>query len=200
MANFEPLLKQLEKKGIRPNSPAAREWFFKKVRTSILGRLFSRQPGRKKLLSASERARAVPTVGRMYCYSYNPKYKNELPYYDEFPLIFCIGTYGGGFLGINLHYVSPTYRMVIMDSLSKITNNKSYNETTKLAVTYQTLKGLSKFGVIKPTVKRYLYSQVRSRFVHINADEWDIAIFLPVANFKKASQSKVWSDSLREAN
>jgi hypothetical protein len=135
----------------------------------------------------------------MYCYAYDPKFSKQLPYYDEFPLIFVVDSYSGGFLGVNLHYVSPSYRMAIMDSLTKIKNNSKYNESTKLVLSYQVLKSVSKFNIIKPCVKRYLYSQVKSKFVHIDADEWDIAIFLPLQDFKKASASTVWSESLRSS-
>jgi hypothetical protein len=38
---------------------------------------------------------------------------------------------------------------------------------------------------MKKTAKHYLYSQVRTSFLNITADEMAIAIFLPVARFKK---------------
>ena len=173
--------------GVKPNTNAAREWFRKKIRETRVNR--------QSLLTDSDRSANVPTVGRMYCYSYNPKNAKTLPYYDEFPLIFVVDTYGGGFLGINLHYVSPRNRILIMEALSDIANNKKYDRTTRLALTYSTLKRLSKFSLIKPCVKRYLYSHVRSKFVRIDANEWDIAIFLPIQKFKKAAPSTVWSKS-----
>ena len=37
----------------------------------------------------------------------------------------------------------------------------------------------------KKTIKHYLNSQVRTSFLNITADEMAIAIFLPVARFKK---------------
>jgi len=40
-----------------------------------------------------------------------------------------------------------------------------------------------------------LVCHVQSRFLEITADEWDIAVMLPVESFAKASTSKVWSDS-----
>ena len=43
----------------------------------------------KQLLS-KQTDRLVPnvTVGRMYLFMYDPKMKEDLPYYDRFPLIF----------------------------------------------------------------------------------------------------------------
>ena len=105
----------------------------------------------------------------------------------------------GGFIGINLHYVSPRNRIVLMDSLTKISTDKNYNKKTKLALSYNILKGLSKYNMIKPCLKRYLYGQVKSNFVKIDANEWDIAIFLPVQKFRKAAASTVWSESARNS-
>ena len=57
------------------------------------------------------------------------------------------------------------------------------------------LKGFSKIKRTKPTVHRYLTSKLKSRFVLVNADEWEVALFLPVERFRKASKKKVWSQS-----
>ena len=66
---------------------------------------------RQTLLSDSDRRRSRPTIDRMYCYAYDPKYGDKLPYYDEFPLIFMVRPESNGFIGINLHYVSPRNRI-----------------------------------------------------------------------------------------
>jgi hypothetical protein len=51
--------------------------------------------------------------------------------------------------------------------------------------------------LIKPTIKKYLYSHVRSQFLRIDFDEAALAVYLPVQRFVKASESKVWADSRR---
>ena len=124
--NFTPLLKRLAAKGVKPNTPAARNWFRTKVRDTRVNR--------QKLMSASDRLEARPQIGSMYCYAYDPKWKKKLEYYDEFPLIFVVEPSPGGFIGINLHYVSPRNRIVLMDSLTKISTDKNYNKKTKLAL------------------------------------------------------------------
>jgi hypothetical protein len=47
----------------------------------------------------------------------------------------------------------------------------------------------------KPCVKHYLSKHVRSRFARIPAPEWEIATFLPTADWQKSTQTKVWRDS-----
>ena len=134
-------------------------------------------------------------LGTMYMFRYDPKHKKTLPYYDVFPVVFPIKMEQDGFIGINFHYLPPAMRANLMDALYSVATDKRYDENTKLAATYNILQKSSKFRYFKPTVKRYLTKFVRSPFMQINAAEWDIAIFLPVENFKKANKEDVWAES-----
>ena len=70
-----------------------------------------------------------------------------------------------------------------MDSLYTLSTNKTYNEKTKLRLSYDVLNGAAKFKYFKPCIKHYLNAHVQSRFLDISADKWDIALFLPVEKF-----------------
>ena len=50
---------------------------------------------------------------------------------------------------------------------------------------------------VEPCVKRYRFDHIMRRVVPIEEEENEIAIFLPLERFRKASKSKVWSDSKR---
>ena len=54
---------------------------------------------------AREKSRYVRSFikGRLYFFLYDPKTKDELPYYDRFPLVLVLEKYDDGFLGLNLH-------------------------------------------------------------------------------------------------
>jgi hypothetical protein len=134
----------------------------------------------------------------MYFFYYDPKHKDKLPYYDRFPLVIPIERYPDGFLGLNLHYIHPKQRIILLDKLSEFANNDKYNETTKLRLSYDLLSSASKVYELQACVKRYLYSHVESRFLEITADEWDIAALLPVHSFVGAPTSKVYSDSRKK--
>ena len=134
-------------------------------------------------------------IGQMMLFEYDPKHKDTLPYYDRFPLIFPINIAKGGFLGMNMHYLPPRLRAQLMDALYDAANNERFDEKTRLDISYRILSQSSKYRLFKPTVKRYLTKHVRSRFVRINASEWDIALFLPLQSFQKGSVQKVYADS-----
>jgi len=145
----------------------------------------------------SEKTRLVTKLlpGEFYFFMYDPKYAKTLPYYDMFPAIIPIEQYSDGFLGLNFHYLPYILRAKLMDSLYTLATDDRYDEKTKLAISYKITKGISAHKEVAPTIHRYLYEHVKSRFINVYSSEWDIALFLPVAQFKKASQQKVWRDS-----
>ena len=168
---------------------AAGDWFREKVKQAqASGKLRVVTPN--QLLRRQEEGGAV--LGKMMFYKYDPKFAKKLPYWDMFPLVFPFENVKGGFYGINLHYLPPRERAILMDQLNRYATNKKYDESTRLRLNYNLLKG---FGRAIPCVKRYLTDNIKSRSVRINADEWEIAIFLPVERFQKQSKGVVWRDS-----
>jgi hypothetical protein len=178
---------ELSKKGLKPRSGSARDWLRAKINEL--------NPTRQSVVRDKERLRDSTILGKMYFYYYDPKTKENLPYWDKFPLVIPIETYRDGFLGLNLHYISPKQRLVLLDALSEFANNSKYDETTRLRLTYNNLKNLGKAYKAKPCVKKYLFKHVDSRFLEISANEWDIAVLLPFQNFQGASANKVYNDS-----
>lgn len=135
------------------------------------------------------------SIGRMYSFFYDPKNKKTLPYYDQFPLVFVIGPKPGGFLGINLHYLPPVLRAKLMDQLYAITNNKKFDNSTKLVVSYELLSKAARFRYFEPCVKHYLFEHVQSKFLMIEPKFWDVALMLPTEKFAKADNNTVWNRS-----
>ena len=168
---------------------AAGDWFREKVKqASASARMRAVTP--TQLLKREEEGSA--TLGKMLFYKYDPKFAKKLPYWDMYPLVFPFEKAKGGFYGLNLHYIPPRERAVLMDELNSYVTNKKYEATTRLKLSYDLLKG---FGRAIPCVKRYLGTNVRSNTVRIDADEWEIAIFLPVERFQKEKARVVWNDS-----
>ena len=177
----------LAKEGLSPRTNAARTWLRSKVKDL--------SPSASSLMKDRTRLKDKSMIGRMYFYFYDPKHKDTLPYYDRFPLVIPIERYSDGFLGLNLHYIHPKQRIIMLQKLSEVASNDQYNEKTKLRLSYSYLASASKAFEATPCIKRYLFTNIQSRFLEITADEWDIACLLPVENFVGASTSKVWADS-----
>lgn len=135
-------------------------------------------------------------LGSMIMYQYSAKHKETLPYWDAFPVIFLISVDGDSFDGINLHYISPKYRAIILDQLLSVMNNWKFDDTTKLKLTYAILKRASKMKLLLPCYKKYLISHVKSKMIKIHPKDWQTILFLPLQNFQKAPASTVWGDSV----
>ena len=138
-----------------------------------------------------------PVIGKMYTYQYDPKWKDTLPVYDIFPLVLIINIYSdgdsAGWLGLNLHYLPPRLRVVLLNELIKISNNKKLSERSKLKLTYGKLKSASVSKYVEPTLHRYLRSHIKSKIVTIPAEDWYLAASLPFAKFRKKSKMQVYS-------
>ena len=192
---FDNILIQGARQGIIPaRTVAAREWY-----RSAAGKLMSNiTPG--VFEKRTDEARKVSSMefGYMYAFKYDPKTKNDLPYYDTFPLIFPVRMDSDGFLGINFHYLPPVLRAKLMNALYSTLTNKKYDDTTKLKISYSILQSASKYRFFKPMLKKYLRSHVRSQFLEVQVNEWDIAIFLPTESFRKADTGRVWEESRKQ--
>ena len=127
---------------------------------------------------------ATPQPNGLNFFRYNPKLASILPYYDVFPLVLPIQSARGGFLGINFHYLPIPLRMKLFETLEK----KDFKGD------YRALKNIRE---IKPTIKHYLRSQMASKFLRLDEEEFAPAIFLPVQDFRKATVGTVHAASRR---
>jgi hypothetical protein len=191
MAKLIDRIKQsLAREGYSTGTNNARNWLRAKVKELT--------PTSRALMNDRDRLKTNSTIGKMYFYFYDPKTKDTLPYYDRFPLVIPIESYPDGFLGLNLHYIHPKQRLILLDKLSETATNDKFDSKTKLRVSYSYLAGASRAFEATPCIKRYLFTHIQSRFLEISADEWDIAAMLPVETFVGATTSKVYADSRKK--
>jgi len=190
---FDKYKKDAIGSGVKLRTDASRDWFQDKLKTlrNVNRRGLLRDPNMVK----RNRAR----VGSMYMYFYDPKTRETLPYYDSFPLTIMVEPAPGGFYGLNLHYLPPALRAKMLDALMDITTNKKYDESTRFKLSYQLLKSSSKLKWFAPCFKRYLYEHIEASPVMVPADEWEIAVFLPTEQFRKANKRSIWKDSRQRA-
>jgi hypothetical protein len=170
----------------------AREWFVGEIR-DILSNPWSIAnviPDRLKLRWYSRRQYPLRMVtpndiGKMFFYGYNPKTKDTLPYYDIFPLILMVKGLDDGWHGLNLHYLPPKQREILILALMKNMSDTRLDDKTRIKMNYQMLSTVAKYRYFKPCFKRYLLSHTTSSVRPIPFEHWPKAILLPVAKFKK---------------
>jgi len=185
---FDTLETQAFRAGITARTKESKKWFETNVKK--LGAV-----SRQALLKDDALDKVTKTLwGNMYMYFYDPKLKEELPYYDRFPLIIMVQPAPGGFYGLNLHYLNPRVRAKFLDELMK-TAPKRITDKSRIRARYDLLTSSRKFKEFKPCFKHYLTSHVASKIVRVPMAEWEIAIFLPTEQFKKKGKTAVWAES-----
>jgi|TARA_R110002124_G_C8871819_1_gene507793 hypothetical protein len=190
---FDEILTKGVRAGQMPaRTQAAREWYRNSAKD------YKRISDTKLMKGDTSRLTAQPLVGQMYMYYYDAKHKATLPYFDRFPLVFPFKKVKGGFYGLNMHYLPLPLRAKLMDALYDTASNTRFDESTRLRMSYKMLESAAKYKEFQPCIKRYLTSQLRSKFMYIYPSEWDMALFLPLERFQGASKTQVWADSKRK--
>lgn len=142
-----------------------------------------------ELVNESSRLGGKFQMGGLYQFYYDPLTKDKLPIYDIFPLVIPLhrktSTSGDGFVGLNLHYLPPMARASFLDRLTDFAVYNKDDEIKRLKVTYEILAATERYSEFKQCIKHYLYNQIRSSIVTIKPNEWEVAIFLPTAQFKR---------------
>jgi len=190
---FDTLQANAFRAGVQARTKDSQKWFQGKLQDMTM-------PSRQKLL----RDPALETternlIGSMYMYFYDPKHKKTLPYYDRFPLTIMVQEAKDGFHGLNLHYLNYNTRAAFLDELMGLAPNKLQNDTRLRKLRYELLQKARKYKEFKPCFKHYLTKHVKSKLTRVPMTEWEIAIFLPVEQFRKANAQTVWKDSTRIA-
>lgn len=96
------------------NSRNSYTWFQEKIKLLFGGDKISSM----RMLELNQNSLTTQILpGKMYLFSYSPKYKETLPYYDTFPLIIPFSMDAKHFTGINFHYLKPYVRIILLNKL-----------------------------------------------------------------------------------
>ena len=186
----EKILGQFQRSGKELQSEQGTRWLagnLSKIQTQMRSEHFNR--GKP---AANRPGNILP--GCMLFFGYNPKTKEQLPFWDTFPLVILIHKRGNSLLGLNLHYLSPTVRANFLNNLLKFTDNLNYvkDPPARFMVTYAFLKATAKLKPFRATIKRYDLSCINTKVNVIPSNEWQYTTFMPLDKFKGATREEVW--------
>lgn len=169
------------------------EWYKKKIGDEVEGEMDPLQT------YETRRKASLRFPGQLITFKYDPKTKENLDYYDVYPLVLTLAVDTKGFLGINFHYLRPIDRAVFMEALYKYQGTKNFQRVIK--VRYEQLLGVEGLRFYRPCIKRYLYEQMSPNMAIISPHLWDLALFLPTEKFKSVKNEesfqkrKIWENS-----
>ena len=136
-------------------------------------------------------------LGKMYMFMYEAKRKDKLKYYDYFPVTICLKRYSNGFMGINLHYLAPRYRALLMDGLYEF--YREIDDESYFQIRYPSVKSISKLRWAKPCIKQYQYPYIDSRIVEVRPEHMDMVVMLPSQQFRSQGTTTNANDIYRES-
>lgn len=170
------------------HSPQAADWYYQFIRNNIKS-----MNALEGLRSGKNTTRISP--GEFVIYSYDPKTKDSLPFYDTMPLILCTSITPKGWYGIAFHYIPPKIRLLIIKEMYKV-SKMTANDNMKFKLSWQKATALGhalgQDKWMKHSIKQYLLSHVKSDIIRVKGDNIEPMLFLPLARFKKANQQQVW--------
>ncbi len=174
---FDKVLEEKETYKLTNNDNPSWAWFAEKVKDLIS---VSEKPG--ELLTKWERRANKVQLYRFNMFFYDAKTKNTLPYFDMFPLVFPLRRFGDGFTGINVHYLPPAFKEDFYNIYTRFKLNDEFDETTLYRMTWSKI---SRFKVMRPLIRKYSYTHIKSRFLILRADEVPTAMLLPLTRLVK---------------
>lgn len=186
---FKKALRQGIKAGVGPGGGNSLTWFQGFIKGKYGNNHVNVFTGANSMLKTKIK------LGCMYTFVYEAKGAATLPYWDAQPLIFPFAEQGPHFWGINLHYLPPQYRAQLMDALYSLANDAKKPEKIKLRMTWNILQSMARHKLLAPCVKCYLKSNVRSQFLEVPYTYWNVALFMPLAQWQNSSQKTVFKES-----
>jgi len=153
-------------------------------------------------------------VGKINQFSYNPKGKDTLDYYDKKPLVLSLGVVHKKKmryeLGINLNFIPAPYKWFILDKVQRTysgffnrqKDGRASNDALKqpqIMYKYRAIKAmLSQYG-FEFAIRMYIPSR-KSRVYCINYNSWVNASFLKKENFSGITYSEMIKEFQKAKN
>jgi hypothetical protein len=177
---------------LRSRSQESLEWFRQNLRSIRMSSGAIQETFRK---SYQAKYASRVELGRIYMYMYDAKWKEKLPYWDRFPLVIPFRRANRGFYGVNLHYIQPLHRALLMQEVyENFLSNDNFDDETLIRIRYATIMSVTRLKYARPCIKRYLTNHIDSRIIDVPIDQWDMVAMIPSQQFNVNANS-VYKDS-----
>ena len=140
--------------------------------------------------------------GKIYVFKYDPKYANELPWFDANPVVLAIEQVNNNDLGINLNLLPVPFKEKLLDELFtrmriKV-NKKETDEVSKidalkekpLRITYEGIKAYLEKDGYDFALRQYIPSRKRDQAV-VSYSKWPEIALCDFMDFNKTNVMKV---------
>lgn len=198
---ISPDIVQKYKERFKRINGADADRYTKEALTWFRQRITKDRANQRRILDAREYWKKTGTernqiIGKMYFFQYEAEQAGdaELGIYDEFPLVFIFNTsrskQGKQLIhAINLHYIIPAERQVLLHELLKIRSSKRMRRNTRIKLTWDVIKAVSTAPIYERMVHTYRVDRMKSRLIEIPAQDWGIVVFLQLQRWVSLSST-----------
>jgi hypothetical protein len=137
----------------------------------------------------------IQKAGTMWSFLYEAE-SDRLQFWDRIPLVLRMidnKDDTNTFMGMNLHYLYPRYRKVLLLSLLRRVTGDLENENARITKLNSSslFKFPDKYG--RACIRRYKYDNIRRKPIRIPPEHWLKMIYLPTYHFVGGRPNKVWA-------
>jgi hypothetical protein len=133
--------------------------------------------------------------GQVLLFKYKPSTRTRI--FDRYPLVLVTGIGGGGFYGINLHYIPPKDRFKMIMLMNTLMLNPKETDPHRIRIKIMSILNKKIFAKYTGVVfNQYNVSNIIGKPKITTPEEWTQFAFLPM--FKGISPSKLYSEILKE--
>lgn len=189
----QQILRELEQKKMSLQSDESVRWLAQKMSTI---QTEMRQSNFIDKNSPLRRNKLVEE-GQMVFFGYSPLTKNELMFWDEYPIVVVLQVKRSGILGLNLHYLPFEDRAKFLANLRSYIKDprwiENMNNETEFFLTYRMAKNSTRLKDFRKCIKRYYFNRMMTRIAVIKPTEWLTVPFFPLDKFRGMSRGTVWN-------
>jgi hypothetical protein len=126
------------------------------------------------------------TPGMLFLAGYDAKWKDTpmLPVWDALPLFFVLSLESKFAIVLNIHYMPLGLRIQMLGILTEFAINTHSPDRTKLQLTWDMVKSISRLDPLRNCIKKHLYTHYTTRPMHIHADNYVRVASLPVEQWR----------------
>jgi hypothetical protein len=156
-----------------------------------------------------ENTKNMMEVGKMYSgFLYpQPKYKDELDFYNTFPTVLCIGYFERSDgkrnpLVLNMNFIPPKIRILILDKIMRTFNSTVQQNYTRIAngkkstkvlpAWYKVLKIILKRSGFEFSIRSYIPSRMKGKPQIISYSDYWKLFFISNKFMVKLSQRQIY--------
>lgn len=188
MTLISDIKKEYREVGLRRANKEAMQWY-RAARNDTENLSVARAPKQKGYLEP----------GKIHIFTYNPKGKGVLDYYDKKPVVISLGTVkedNGNIydLGINLNFIPVPYKWYILNMLREVYRDFYYSQMNgrragdalmqaRIKYKYNILKQLLRKYGMEFAIRKYIPSR-KSRVYVCSYESWFNIAFLSIENFE----------------